>query len=213
MGSTSGAIRRRDARVLDPEQHSTSETTIWISVRPLEGAVHLHREHAGHDPRPAPRPDGRDPALGYTHEEKLGIAKPTRAEAAEGAWLKRTLLAIPDRVLRLVIAEYTREAGVRNLERRSRLPQGGHPCRDRPQGEAQGRRGACGVARAAALLRRRAQADVRSERRNGLAYTTVGGDVLFIGSDRLPGKGSSRSRGSSAMMQESAQARCWCAAH
>ena len=34
------------------------------AVRPLEGAVHLHREHARHDPRAAPRPDGHDRAVG-----------------------------------------------------------------------------------------------------------------------------------------------------
>ncbi len=32
-------------------------------LRPLEGALHLHREHARHDPGAAARPDGRDPAL------------------------------------------------------------------------------------------------------------------------------------------------------
>ena len=34
------------------------------AVRPLEGALHLHREPARDDPAAAPRPDGRDPALG-----------------------------------------------------------------------------------------------------------------------------------------------------
>src|SRR2546423_443742 len=56
---------------------------------------------------------------GYTEEEKLGIAKrylvPKQLEANG---LRRSQLTIPDRILRTVIREYTREAGVRNLERR-----------------------------------------------------------------------------------------------
>ena len=55
---------------------------------------------------------------GYTHEEKLGIAKRylvPKQIAAHG--LRKSKVAIPDKTLRLVIAEYTREAGVRNLDR------------------------------------------------------------------------------------------------
>src|SRR4029077_8832547 len=55
---------------------------------------------------------------GYTEEEQLGIAKRylvPKQIAAHG--LKKSRITIPDRTLRLVISEYTREAGVRNLER------------------------------------------------------------------------------------------------
>jgi ATP-dependent Lon protease len=57
-----GRSGRRDARGPSIPSSTRPSRPLWIS-RYLEGAIHLHREHAGHDPRPAPRPDGRDPAL------------------------------------------------------------------------------------------------------------------------------------------------------
>src|SRR5207253_2968329 len=56
---------------------------------------------------------------GYTEDEKFGIAKkyliPKQLEAHG---LKASQVKIQDKALRLVIREYTREAGVRNSERR-----------------------------------------------------------------------------------------------
>ena len=55
------------------------------TVRPLEGAVHLHRESAGDDPRTAARPDGRDPALGlYRGREGRDREALPAAETARG---------------------------------------------------------------------------------------------------------------------------------
>ena len=55
---------------------------------------------------------------GYTEEEKLGDrAQVPRPEAARRARARRRPGGPPDATLRLVISEYTREAGLRNLER------------------------------------------------------------------------------------------------
>ena len=56
------------------------------AVRPLEGALHLHREHARHDPGAAARPDGCDPALRlHVRGEARDRQALPGAEAAQGA--------------------------------------------------------------------------------------------------------------------------------
>ena len=55
---------------------------------------------------------------GYTNEEKLLIAKQHLVPGSSGnmAWMRKTI-GFNDKGIRYVIAHYTREAGVRNLER------------------------------------------------------------------------------------------------
>src|SRR6202008_4172768 len=56
---------------------------------------------------------------GYTEEEKLGIAvRYLVPRQIEGRGLRRDRIEIGEPVLRLLAREYTREAGVRGLERR-----------------------------------------------------------------------------------------------
>ncbi len=57
------------------------------AVRPLEGALHLHREHDRHDPRPAARPHRRDPADGL---HRGGEARNREALPAAEAARRRT---------------------------------------------------------------------------------------------------------------------------
>ena len=148
---------------------------------------------------------------GYTEEEKLGIAKRylvPKQIAAHG--LTRRQVSIGDRALRLLIREYTREAGVRALERRI-----GDLCRKAAVEVAQGRTERISVSEALvrALLgprrfslesrRRTADAGVAT----GLAYTPIGGDVLFIEAQAYPGTGKLTITGQLGdVMQESAQA-------
>jgi ATP-dependent Lon protease len=156
---------------------------------------------------------------GYTEDEKLGIAKrylvPKQLEAHG---LKKRQLVIPDAILRTVIREYTREAGVRNLERRI-----ADLCRKAATRIAKGE--ADKVRVDDALLReglgpRRFSGEVRKRTADpgvatGLAYTAVGGDVLFIEATAYPGTGRLTITGQlGEVMQESAQAALsWVRAH
>ena len=69
-------------------------------------------------PRPAARPDGGDPLAGYTEAEKLEIAKRYLVpRQIERNGLSPSRIAFTDPALRMIISDYTREAGVRQLER------------------------------------------------------------------------------------------------
>jgi ATP-dependent Lon protease len=152
---------------------------------------------------------------GYTLEEKRHIARRylvPRQIAANG--LKPSQIEFADPALVAIIEEYTREAGVRNLER-----QIGTVCRKvaREVAEAKGRRkkGKVKISakRARELLgRRRVFAEQRRRTKDpgvatGLAWTPTGGDVLFIEATSMPGSGQLTITGQLGdVMRESAQA-------
>jgi ATP-dependent Lon protease len=156
---------------------------------------------------------------GYTEDEKLGIARkylvPKQLEA-HGLTAER--LEIGDEALRVVIREYTREAGVRNLERRI-----ADLCRKAAREIAEGKteRIEVDAERVHSWLGpRRFPADPRKRTADpgvatGLAFTPVGGDVLFIEATAYPGKGKLTITGQlGEVMQESAQAALsWVLAH
>jgi ATP-dependent Lon protease len=148
---------------------------------------------------------------GYTEEEKLGIAKryllPKQLKAHG---LQRSQLTLSDKVLRTIIREYTREAGVRSLERRI-----ADVCRKAATQVAKGKAHKIRVDDARLrdwLGPRRFAGEVRKRTADpgvatGLAYTAVGGDVLFIEATAYPGKGRLTITGQlGEVMQESAQA-------
>jgi ATP-dependent Lon protease len=148
---------------------------------------------------------------GYTEDEKLGIARKYLVpKQLEAHGLSAEQLKLDDDVLRLVTREYTREAGVRNLERRI-----ADLCRKAAREIAEGRSEAVEVDETTArgwLGPRRFPADPRKRTADpgvatGLAYTPVGGDVLFIEATAYPGKGRLTITGQLGdVMQESAQA-------
>jgi ATP-dependent Lon protease len=148
---------------------------------------------------------------GYTSDEKLQIAKRYLVpRQADRTGLKRGQLRITDAALRAVIADYTREAGVRELERQigaiarkvaREVAAGGTP------------KGSIGEERARALLgRKRYHSETKRRTRvagvaTGLAWTPVGGDVLFIEATTFDGEGKLQITGQlGEVMKESAQA-------
>jgi ATP-dependent Lon protease len=157
---------------------------------------------------------------GYTVEEKLHIAKRylvPRQLAANG--LKASQVGIADPALNAIIDEYTREAGVRNLERQI----GGvfrKIARQVAEGNADGKV-RISAKRARELLgKRRFFAEQRRRTKDpgvatGLAWTPFGGEVLFVEATSVPGSGKLTITGQLGdVMRESAQAALsWVRAH
>jgi ATP-dependent Lon protease len=153
---------------------------------------------------------------GYTHEEKLEIARRfllPRQRAQNG--VADVDFEVSDAALGELIRSYTREAGVRNLEREI-----GALCRKvarRVAEEGVSKPVRIGVEDLEGLLgpvrfepelvERAGQPGVAV----GLAWTPAGGDILFVESSRMPGKGELKLTGSLGdVMRESAEAaRSW----
>jgi len=149
---------------------------------------------------------------GYTLDEKRHIARRylvPRQIDANG--LKPSRIEFADPALTAIVEEYTREAGVRNLER-----QIGTICRKVARDVAEGGKGGkvkISAKRARELLgRRRVFAEQRRRTKDpgvatGLAWTPTGGDVLFIEATAMPGSGKLTITGQLGdVMKESAQA-------
>jgi ATP-dependent Lon protease len=148
---------------------------------------------------------------GYTEDEKVGIARrylvPKQVEA-HGLGAKQVVFT--EKALRLLVREYTREAGVRNLDRELAAL-----CRKAAREIAEGKRKGARVDEKrirAWLGKRRFSAEARRRTSDpgvatGLAVTPVGGDVLFVEATSMPGKGRLTVTGQIGdVMRESAQA-------
>jgi ATP-dependent Lon protease len=130
---------------------------------------------------------------GYTEDEKLQIAKRYLVpRQIERNGLKKSWISFSDAALKAIIHDYTREAGVRGLEREI-----GTVCRKVARGVAEndGRKVAkvaVGDAKVRELLgKRRFSSEAKRRTRlpgvaTGLAWTPVGGDVLFIEATAMP---------------------------
>ncbi len=149
---------------------------------------------------------------GYTVEEKRHIARRYLVPRQIGAnGLKPSQIEFADAALTAVIEEYTREAGVRGLER-----QIGTICRkvarDVAEDKAKGKVRVSGKKARELLGRRRVFAEQRRRTKvpgvaTGLAWTPTGGDVLFIEATAMPGSGKLTITGQlGEVMKESAQA-------
>ena len=148
---------------------------------------------------------------GYTEDEKTGIARKYLVpKQLEAHGLSEEQVTVSDDTLHVVIREYTREAGVRNLERRI-----ADLLRKAAREVAEGKTEQIEIDTDQArewLGPRRFPADPRKRTADpgvatGLAYTPVGGDVLFIEATAYPGKGKLTITGQLGdVMKESAQA-------
>jgi ATP-dependent Lon protease len=128
---------------------------------------------------------------GYTEEEKVHIAKMYLVpRQREEHGLKPEQLAIDDEALRRVIAEYTREAGVRSLERQIGALARKVAAKVATDASHTGHITAKDVPDFLGPARFRADGAFRLSRpgvATGLAWTEAGGDVLYIEAVLLPG--------------------------
>jgi ATP-dependent Lon protease len=207
--------------VLDPEQNATFRDHYLDVPFDLSDVMFITTANTL-DTIPGPLRDRMEVIglAGYTEEEKLQIAKRYLVpRQIERNGLKKSWITIGDKALRRIIGEYTREAGVRGLEREI-----GTICRKIARQIAEsGRNGKVSIGedevrellgkqRVFAETRRRtAQPGVAT----ALAWTPVGGDLLFIEAQATPGSGKLVITGQLGdVMRESAQlALTWVRGH
>ena len=148
---------------------------------------------------------------GYTEEEKLEIAKRYLVRRQlEANGLTSEQAGITEEAIRKIISDYTREAGVRNLEREI-----GAALRSAAMQIAEGKAQTVVVEPKdlhAILGARKFEGEVAERTAvpgvaTGLAWTPVGGDILFIEASQVPGTGKLILTGQLGdVMKESAQA-------
>src|SRR5512136_2746405 len=148
----------------------------------------------------------------YTESEKLQIAKRFLVpRQLDEHGLSRQELKIPDKTLRSLIHDYTREAGVRQLDREIAALTRKATRRIVSNGELPRPLTITGdqlkdYLGAARFINETAETIKERGIATGLAWTPVGGEILFIEATRMPGKGGLLLTGSLGdVMKESAQ--------
>ncbi len=198
--------------VLDPEQNF-SFSDHYLSL-PFDLSKVMFICTANHlDTIPRPLLDRMEVIRlpGYTMQEKLGIAERYLvARQAKENGMRKDEVIFPAEVLQKIVEEYTREAGVRNLEREI-----GTVCRKIARKKAEGAKGPFAVTPdlVAELLGapRFQDEDIDSTPLPGLAvglaWTPSGGEVLNVEVSTMQGKGGVTLTGQLGdVMKESAQA-------
>ena len=207
--------------VLDPEQNSTFRDHYLDVAFDLSEVLFVTTANVL-DPVPPALRDRMEvlELPGYTEEEKLTIARDHLVQkqvANHGLTFEQ--LTLTDDALRTVIRGYTREAGVRNLEREI-----GALCRKAARRRAEGDESPLMVTPEVVvdMLGAPTFLDEEIEERTkepgvaiGLAWTPAGGDVLFIEASRMAGAGTLTLTGQLGdVMKESARAALsWFRAH
>ena len=203
---------------LDPEQNNTFRDN-YLDV-PFDLSKVLFITTANMlDPVPEPLRDRMEiiELQGYTEDDKVPIAERyliPRQTDENGITMDQ--IEFPEETLRYVIRHYTREAGVRNLER-----QIGTLCRKQARRMAEGKTGKLVVTPEVVReflggekIRVDTEIAERTKRAGvavGLAWTPAGGDVLFIEATKMKGKGEFKITGQiQDVMRESMEAaRSW----
>jgi ATP-dependent Lon protease len=198
--------------VLDPEQNNTFSDHYLEVAFDLSKVMFIATANIL-DPIPAALRDRLEilEIPGYTRNEKAMIARNFLIpKQIEEHGMSDAQIAIDDTAIGEIIDSYTREAGVRNLEREV-----GSLCRGVAvkvaEGEAPAKINITGATVPDYLGPQKYMNEV-AERTSvagvatGLAWTAVGGDILFIEATRMPGKSSLMLTGQLGdVMKESAQ--------
>src|SRR5215510_14249857 len=207
--------------VLDPEQNSTFRDHYLDVPFDLSEVLFITTANVL-DPVPPALRDRMEvlEIPGYTEEEKLTIAREHLVQKQiVNHGLTSEQLSISDDALRLVTRGYTREAGVRNLEREI-----GALCRKAARRRAEGDESPLVITPdvVTGMLGAPIFLDEEIEERTkdpgvaiGLAWTPAGGDVLFVEASRMAGAGTLTLTGQlGEVMKESARAALsWFRAH
>jgi ATP-dependent Lon protease len=198
--------------VLDPEQNSTFRDNYLAVPFDLSRVVFITTANLL-DTVPGPLRDRMEVIAlsGYTASEKLQIARRYLVRRQlEANGLKPEQVELADQALREIIQRYTREAGVRSLEREI-----GKALRHAAVRIAEGETGPIPIViNDLPVVLGPSQFDSEVAMRTsipgvatGLAWTPVGGDILFIEATRMPGGGRLILTGQlGEVMRESAQA-------
>ncbi len=202
--------------VLDPEQNSTFRDNYLDVPFDLSRVLFITTANVL-DPIPDALRDRMEviPLEGYTEQEKVIIAFRylIPRQTKENGLDEEHAIEFSDESVRFLIRRYTREAGVRNLEREI-----GAICRKQARRIAEGQPGKMTVTpelveKDLGAPRFRPDTEVAERTRRpgvavGLAWTPVGGDILFIEAGRMPGgsKGLIMTGQLGPVMQESVQA-------
>ncbi|WP_136515809.1 endopeptidase La [Geomonas edaphica] len=198
--------------VLDPEQNN-SFSDHYINLPFNLSNVMFIATANQMDTIPGPLRDRMEVInlAGYTEEEKLGIAKRylVPRQVKENG-ITEEIVVFSEEALRAIIAKYTREAGLRNLEREI-----GSVCRKVARKYAEGR-GEKFVITAGTVAKYLGPPKFLREEEmdknevgvvTGLAWTPVGGEVLFVEATVMKGKGALTLTGQLGdVMKESVQA-------
>ena len=185
--------------VLDPEQNATFSDHYLEVEYDLSNVMFLTTANSYNMPGPLLDRMEIIPLSGYTEDEKCEIAKRhLMSKQLKNHGLKEGELALTDDALSSIIQRYTREAGVRNLEReiakiaRKAVTKIVKKEAEKLEVTADNISDFLGVEKFRyGLAEKEDQVGVVT----GLAWTSVGGDLLSIEALKLPGKGRMKTTG------------------